>query len=76
MLVDLDEPGVQARERERILPAEEEVALRLEPVESRQPIELALVQRQIVLERHQARRDVADPAFEAVDLGADRVDLG
>ena len=76
MLVDLDQPSVQARERERILPAEEEIPLRLEPEESRQSVELAAVKNQIALERRQADRDVADAAFEAVDPGVDRVDLG
>ena len=76
MLVDLDQPSVQARDRERILPAEEEIPLRLEPEESRQSVELAAVKSQIALERRQSDRDVADAAFEAVDSGVDRVDLG
>ena len=50
--------------------------LRLEPEERRQPVELALVQGEIALECRQACRDVADSTFEALDPGADRVDLG
>ena len=43
LFVDLDQPRVQARERQRILAAKEEVPLRLDPEQSGQPLELALV---------------------------------
>src|SRR3989440_1845366 len=76
VLVDLDQPGVQARERERILPAEEEVPLRLEPEECRQSVELAAVKNQNALERRQADQDVADAALEPVEPRVDAVESG
>src|SRR5947208_3244122 len=57
LLIDLDEPGVQTSERKAVLVADEEIPLRLEPEESREAVELALVQRQVALERREARGD-------------------
>src|SRR4051812_11620913 len=50
LLVDLYEPGVQACEREVVLVAEVEVALRLDLEELGQAVELALVEREVGFE--------------------------
>ena len=71
LLVHLDQPRIQPGEREVVLPPEVEVALRLEPEKSRQPVELALVQGEVGLERDEPRRHVADSSLERVDAGAE-----
>ena len=55
---------------------EVEIPSRFDLEELSQPIELAPVQRQVVLQRCQARRHIAHSPFQAVDARADRADLG
>src|SRR5213076_2535135 len=75
MLVDLDEPGVQALDRECVLTAQQRIPPRLDPEELRQPVEHKAVQREVALERRQAAVDVSYACLEAVDARVDRVDL-
>ena len=74
--VDVDEPLVQALHRGPVLALEEDELARLDAVELVQPVELALVEREHVLELVEPRGRAVDVVLERADLGGDDRDLG
>ena len=75
-LVDVDEPVAEPLDGRRVLAPQEQEPLRLEVVERGQLREALLVQPQVLLQRVEPRRDVADPALQAPDADGDAGDLG
>src|SRR5215203_2971841 len=66
-LVDVDQAVVEPLDSELVLPLERVVPLRLQLEELRQLLQPVLVEREVLLERPQAERDVADLGLERPD---------
>src|SRR5207253_7391059 len=74
-LVDRDEAVVEPTNGEPVLLLQQRVADGLQPEERGQLVEPLLVQREILLERLEMQRDVADPRLQAADARRDVGDL-